>query len=169
MKILLFILALFAIGAIPAYASQILTVEDVGVSIVVPDDWKHDSTDTFGFLIRPEGEKNKKIRIHLTGHKGISPAEAVQHGLEKVNETREKKNHPPEIILSSEPLTTKSGIMGQKAEVGQQGSNRPSYLTRIYFTKENGRIFCTCIYHYGDMDFSREAEKKIIESLELTK
>lgn len=164
MKILLVALALFGAAAC-GMASQVISVGDVGVSIEIPDNWKQNDKDTFGVVVAPEEEKNKKIRIHLTEHKGIPAAEAVQRAAEKIDEIRREGGHTPEWVISSTPVTTESGISGQKAVVGQQGIDGPSYLNRYYFERADGRIFCVCVYHYADPKFSADSEQMIIATL----
>lgn len=168
MKHFLILTFLFASIAI-LKATQTFIVEDVGVSIRVPDNWKHDETDTFGYVLRPGSDARQKIRIHLTAHKNISPEEAVKRSAAKIKEIRNEKKHGPEDILSSTQVTTASGINGQKAIVGQQGIDGPPYLDRYYFEMPDGRIFCVCVYHYGDPTFSRNAGKIIMETLSLKK
>ena len=168
MRPILIFVFLFA-GAAILKATQTFTVEDVGVSIRVPDDWRHDETDTFGYVLRPINDTKRKIRIHLTAHKNISPEEAVKRSAEKIKEIRNERTHGPEDILSSKPLTTASSIKGQKAIVGQQGIDGPSYLDRYYFERPDGRIFCVCVYHFSDPTFSRDAEEVIMETLSFKK
>lgn len=168
MKALLVLLALFGVTSL-GIAAQIITVDDVGVSIEIPDDWMRSGKDTFGTVIAPKNEENKKIRIHLTAHKGIPPAEAVQRSAEKIQEIRNEKGQRPEQLISSTPITTKTEIEGQKAIVGQQGVLSAPYLNRYYFKRAGGRIFCVCVYHYGDPKFSSEAEQMIIATLSLKK
>jgi hypothetical protein len=127
-----------------------------------------DTKDTFGLVLAPPNEQHKKIRIHLTAHKGIRPEEAVQRSADKIDEIKKEAGHPPEQILSSNPIQTKSGIRGQKAIVGQQGIDGPPYLNRYFFERPDGRIFCVCVYHHGDLTFSNDAEQIIISSLCLT-
>lgn len=148
---------------------RILMLEDIGASIQVPDDWTVDSGDTFGHVIRPAGEEKVKVRIHLTSHKNVSSKEAVQSSADRIDEIRRERGHPPEQIISSSTIQTTSGIKGQKAVVGQQGIDGPPYLTRYYFEGRGGRIFCVCVYHYGDAAFSGKAERIIMETLALAK
>ena len=168
MKTFLVLHALFGATSV-GIAAQIITVDDVGVSIEIPDDWMRSEKDTFGTAIAPKGEENKKIRIHLTAHKGIPPAEAVQRSAEKIDEIRSERGHRPEHVISFTPITTETGISGQKAIVGQQGIDGPPYLNRYYFERPDGRIFCVCVYHYGDPRFSSDAEQMIIATLSLKK
>lgn len=166
MKSFLVLLAFFGATSL-CIAAQTITVGDVGVSIEVPDDWKQSEKDTFGTVIAPAKEENKKIRIHLTAHKGIPAAEAVQGSAEKIDEIRSDRGHRPEQVISSTPIMTQTGISGQKAVVGQQGIDGPPYLNRYYFERPDGRIFCVCVYHYGDPKFSSDAEQMIIATLSL--
>lgn len=168
MKTFLVLLGLFGATSF-CIAAQIITVDDVGVSIVIPDDWIRSEKDTFGTLIAPRGEENKKIRIHLTAHKGIPPAEAVQRSAEKIDEIRSERGHKPEQVISSTPLASETGISGQKAIVGQRGIDGPPYLNRYYFERPDGRIFCVCVYHYGDPKFSSDTEQMIVATLSLKK
>ena len=150
-------------------AAQTITVDDVGVSIEIPDDWKQSDKDTFGTVVSPASEDNKKIRIHLTAHKGIPAAEAVQRSAEKIEEIRNEKGQRPEQLVSSTPIRTKTGIEGQKAIIGHEGLLAAPYLNRYYFEQPDGRIFCVCVYHYGDPKFSADAEQMIIATLSLKK
>ena len=168
MKALFVLLALLGATSL-GIAAQIVTVDNVGVSIEIPDDWMRSEKDTFGTVIAPKGEENKKIRIHLTAHKGVPPAEAVQRSAEKIDEIRSERGHRPEQVISSTPITSETGISGQKAIVGQQGIDGPPYLNRYYFERSDGRIFCVCVYHYGDSKFSSDAEQMIIATLSLKK
>jgi hypothetical protein len=160
---------IFLTLSLPMQAAQTFTVSDVGITISMPDDWIHDAKDSFGFLIHPVKEERKKIRLHLTAHKGITAEEAVLRAVKKIKEIREKNKNGPEHLLGSVPVTTQSGIKGQKAILGTAGPKGPSYLDRYYFEKPDGKIFCVCVYHLGDVVFSRSAEKSIIETLIFTK
>lgn len=162
MKMLLALIASALLTTLSALAGQTLIAKDAGVSIVVPDNWIHDDSDQFGYVIRPKDQQKEKIRIHLTGHKGVSPAKAVELGATKVNEMR--KGRPPEEILLQTPVKTKSGLTGEAAEIS---NGKTSYLTRIYFEKPDGRIFCVCVYHYGDMKFVKDAKRRIVGSLQV--
>jgi len=168
MKSLLAILAFFGAAAF-GMAAQIISVDDVGVTIEIPDNWKQSDKDTFGVVVAPAIGGNKKIRIHLTEHKGIPAAEAVQRSSDIIDDIRKEKGQRPEHIVSSTPITTKTGIEGQKAIVGQQGVLGAPYLNRYYFERPDGRIFCVCVYHYGDPKFSADAEQMIIATLSLKK
>ncbi len=134
-------------------------------SINVPDNWTHDDADQFGYAIRPKNDQKEKIRIHLTAHNGVSPEKAIELGAAKVTEMRARKGLPPEEILSQKSIKTKSGLTGAAAEIAQSGEK--SYLTRIYVQRPDGRIFCLCIYHYGDMKFAKEAKNRILGSLRI--
>ena len=83
MKSCFVILALFG-TAVFATAAQMISVDDVGVSIEIPDSWKQSDKDTFGVVVSPASAGNKKIRIHLTAHKGIPAKEAVQRSAKKL-------------------------------------------------------------------------------------
>lgn len=137
------------------------TVSAEGFAITLPDAWTHDPTDTFGFLIRPAGEKQKKVRIHATGRTDASPVEAANFGTEKIREIRSLQKKPQETILSSTEIMTDSGITGYAMEVGGE----TSHLTRIYFKARNGNIVCVCIYHFGDKNFGAEARERVVRSL----
>jgi hypothetical protein len=151
------------------HAAQTFTVVDVGISISMPDDWIHDSKDSFGFLIHPANEDRKKIRLHYTEYKGISAEEAMLRAVEKIKKIREENKNDTEHLLGSVPITTKSGIKGQKATLGTAGVAGPSYLDRYYFEKPDGKIFCVCVYHLGDAAFAEASEKNIVETLKFTK
>ena len=166
MKVLCAILGLGFL-AMAARAGTTHHIPDSGVSVQFPDDWRHDSSDRFGYVIRFGDDKQRKIRIHLTNHKNISPAEAVERSAERIRIRREEQNHIPEIVLSSTPIITDSGIRGQSAEVGQQGENGPAYLTRVYFERPDKRIFCICIYHHGDKAFARQVRDSVVRTLRL--
>ncbi len=127
MKSPLYVLLLFvAVDALTA--AQTLVAEDVGVSIRVPDNWTRKTEDTFGLVFAPPGEQHKKIRIHLTAHKGIPPEEALQRSANKIDEFKKESGHTHEQVLSSTPLRTANGIKGQKAIVGHQGFDGPHTL-----------------------------------------
>ena len=165
MKMLPALIASTLLTMLPAFADQTLTARDVGVTINVPDNWIHDDADHFGYAIRPKDEQKENIRIHLTAHAGRSPEKAIELGAAKVNEIRARKGLPPEKILTQKPIKTKSGLAGAAAEIAQSGEK--SYLTRIYIQHPDGRIFCVCIYHYGDMKFAKEAKNRILGSLRI--
>ena len=164
----LILFALFAASSF-TFAPQTILVPDVGVSLRIPDDWKQNENDKFGIVICPATEEKKKIRIHLTAHKGMPAKEAVQRCLDKINEARIAKGQAPEAIISSTPITTRTGIAGQKAIFGQQDDLATAYLNRYYFERPDGRLFCVCVYHYGDLKFSADAERMIITGLTLKK
>ncbi len=165
MKLIRAILGLGFLAMAGVQAGTTHHVPDSGVSVQFPDDWCHDSSDKFGYVIRFGADKHRKIRIHLTGHKNLSPAEAVERSAERIRIKREEQNQIPEIILSSTPIVTDSGIRGQSAEVGQQGEDGPAYLTRIYFERPDGHILCICIYHYGDEAFAKQARDLAVKTL----
>ena len=165
MKKLLALTASTLLPILPAFTDQTLTDRDVGISIDVPDDWTHDQADQFGYAIRPKAEQKEKIRIHLTAHNGVSPEKAIDLGAAKVNEIRARRGLPPEKILSQKPIKTKSGLVGEAAEIAQSGEK--SYLTRIYIQRPDGTIFCVCIYHYGNMKFAKEAKSRILGSIRI--
>jgi hypothetical protein len=151
-------------------ASEIFTIDEIGASVSFPNGWKHDTDDTFGFLIRPPDKDGKgKIRIHATEYKGISPEKAVERSVEKVNEIRKDQKLHSERLFGSTPITTQSGIKGQKAIIGPEGSDSKPYLNRYYFQKPDGSIFCICVYFFGNLSFAKQSEESIIESLRLTK
>lgn len=155
--------AVLAAGTPLARADHKLTTPEHGFALTVPDAWRHDPSDTFGFLIRPAGDRQKKIRIHPTGHKDVPPDEAARLGAEKIREVRTRQKQRQEAILSSEELVTDSGLKGHAVEVGDEGGS--SHLTRIYFQSGDGRIICVCIYHYGDTDFRTEARERVVRTL----
>jgi hypothetical protein len=92
--------------------------------------WGQSDKDTFGVAISRESEENKKIRIHLTAHKGIPPKEAVQRSAKKIDEIRKEKGHRHKQVMSCTSIETATGITGQKAIVAQQGIGGPPYLNR---------------------------------------
>ncbi|MEY4483165.1 MAG: hypothetical protein RL693_617 [Verrucomicrobiota bacterium] len=151
-------------------ASEKFTVSAAGVSITFPDGWQHDAEDTFGFVIQPptQNTKPKRVRIHMTAHQGITLEAAIQKGFNRGNELREKNKHPPEKLIRSTPVTTRSGIKGQKATIGDESANGNAYLNRYYFLKLDGSIFCVCVYYYGDAVFEKQVEESIFESLAFT-
>lgn len=148
------------------HATQVITAGEAGVTIEVPDDWKVNENDPLGLAMAPAQEKHKKLRLHLTAYKGVSAEEALQRSAQRIGEFKKAKNQRPEHILSITPVTTKSGIRGQKAVVSDQGQ---PYLDRYYFERPDGRIFCVCVYHYGDSEFSEKSEKMILFTLSLMK
>ena len=165
-----FAILILLLGFMPLLrADQAFVVENLGVLVTMPNGWTHDESDKFGFVLHPLNDNKRKIRIHLTSHKNISPSQAVIHASEIVNKRKSEINRGSEVILSSTPVVTKSGINGQRAVVGQQGPEGPSYLDRYYFEMSDGRIFCVCVYHYGDMRFSKMAGANIMETLFLNK
>lgn len=166
MKILLVFLMGSVISVSVSLADQTLNIEDVGVSVVVPDDWRHDETDSFGYLIRPEGEEYKKVRLHLVGDRSRTPEESARNGMDRGNALRAKENLPLERILSSAPVVTESGIKGVKVEVGSQRTDATSYIAKMYLQKTDGHVFCVCIYHYGDSVFLEKAEAIILKTME---
>jgi len=145
--------------------SQAFIVEDIGVLITMPNTWQYDETDSFGYVLRPLNDNKRKIRIHLTDHKNIPLDEAVRRASANVNKTRKGKEYGFESILSSEPFTTASGITGRKAVIGNQGVDGPSYLDRYYFQMLDGRVFCVCVYHYGNLRFSKNVQEVIMNTL----
>lgn len=169
MKFTTIILCFLAL-LIPLSASEKFTISAAGVTITFPDGWKHDTEDTFGFVIKPptQNTKPKRIRIHTTIHQGITLEAAIQKGINRVNELGEKKKQPPEKLIRSTPITTRSGIKGQKATIGDESTDGNAYLNRYYFLKPDGSIFCVCVYFYRDPIFEKQAEETIIESLALT-
>jgi hypothetical protein len=168
MKLFLQLVFIFALPLLMP-AAQIFSVNEVGITISMPDDWIHDANDSFGFLIRPSKEERKKIRLHDTQHKNISAEEAVLRAVEMIKKTREKNEVEPEYLLGSSPVITKSGIKGHKAILGTAGLTGPSYLHRYYFEKPDGKIFCACVYHLGDAAFAESSEKNILETLKFAK
>lgn len=164
------LLVLFAVVSTLAFAhaAQVITAKEAGVTIEVPDNWKINENASFGIAVAPAQEKHKKLRLHLTAHKGVSAEEALQRSAQKIGEFKKASNQRPESILSVTPVTAKSGIRGQKAAVCQQGNSKP-YLDRYYFERPDGRIFCVCVYHYGDSEFSEKSEKMILFTLSLMK
>lgn len=164
-----FLPALFFLLATVSFlpAGQMVTFPEVGAQMIVPDDFQVDASESFGLVLRPEGEKNKKVRVHLTAQKNVTPSEAVSRGAEIVNERRQKQKLPPEKILAREPLTTKSGLHGEAATVGWERSPDEPYLTRCYFPNADGRIFCVCIYHWGDKLFARRMMRDVLPTLRL--
>lgn len=154
----------------PLIAAEKFSVKAAGVSIIMPDGWKHDAEDTFGFVIQPptQNTKPKRVRIHMTVHQGITPEAAIQKGVNHINEIKGRTKQPPEKAIRSTPVTTRSGIKGQKATIGDESADGNAYLNRYYFLKPDGTIFCVCVYFYRDPIFEKEAEESIIESLTLT-
>lgn len=154
----------------PLLAAEKFGVKDTGVSITFPDDWKHDAEDTFGFVIQPptQNTKPKRVRIHMTVYQGITLEAAIQKEINHINELRAKQKQPPEKVIRSTPVTTRSGIKGQKATIGDESADGHAYLNRYYFLKPDGTIFCVCVYFYRDPVFEKLAEERILESLTLT-
>lgn len=146
-------------------AGQIVKFEAVGAQMEVPDDFQIDASDRFGTVLRPEGAKSQKVRVHLTSQKNVTPSEAIIRGSETVDEWRQKKKLPPEKILPRESLTTRSGLRGEAAVVGWERSPDAPYLTRCYFPNADGRIFCVCIYHWGEEDFIRTMMRDVLPTL----
>lgn len=148
-----------------ARSDHTLQAAGTGFAITVPDGWKHDPSDTFGFLIRPEEENRKKMRIHPTGSRDLPPEEAARLSAAKIREIRAQQNKRQEAIIASEPLVTDSGLSGHVMEIGDEGAQGSSYLTRIYFAAADGRIICVCIYHFGDKEFAAAARECVVRSL----
>jgi len=162
------LVAWLLVGVCPLRADETFAVKDVGVSITFPDGWRHDDTDHFGFLIHPPGDVRQKVRIHLTGHKGQTLEEAILKASEKVNGDKKNSNRPPEKILHSEPVVTKSGIPGRVASIAPDARDSTPYLDRYYFLKPDGDIFCVCVYLYDDPEFGKRCRGLILDTLTLT-
>lgn len=146
-------------------------VVEVGAKIVFPEEWEHDAKDTFwGFVILPPASdgKFKKIRINVTAYEDIPLAAAVPLEINHANAIWAKQKLPPEKLIASTPVTTRSGIKGQKATIGNESPDGHAYLNRYYFIKPHGSIFCISVYFDGDQTFEKQAEESILESLTFT-
>lgn len=163
----LFFLPLFLATTAPA--EQTFQIPTLALSLRLPDGWTHDEKDQFGYVIHPVGDQRHKARIHLTAYKNCTLQEALQKSADSVAKMRRERGHPPEYILSTTPLTTKSGLKGLQQIIGDTKAISSAYLQRNYFQKSDGTIFCVCVYFFGDNTFAKECETSIINSLRPTK
>lgn len=139
--------------------------EEVGVSLVLPDDWVRGRKGELGILILPHNGANEKIRIHPTIYRKVAVEQALLDSVVKVNAMRKQEGQPLEKIFGSTPIVTKSGISGQKAGIGPDQENARPYVNRYYFLKPDGSIFCVGVYFYGDEAFEKLCEKAIVDTL----
>lgn len=139
--------------------------EEVGVSLVLPDDWVRGKKGELGILILPRNGANEKIRIHPTIYRKVTAEQAILDSVVKVNAMRKREGQPPERIFESAPIVTKSGIPGQKAAIGPDKENAKPYVSRYYFLKPDGSVFCIGVYFYGDEAFEKLCEKAIVDTL----
>ncbi len=166
-KLLLPVLLTFFISLSWAFAGKHV-VKEVGVSLTLPDIWKHIAEDRFGYLIRREPEDPKKrgprIRIHNMGFEKVSLQEAVKRGLDKINANKHKQGIYKETLERAEEFTTASGIKGIRAVIGPG----EDYLDRNYFIRPDGTIFCVCLYKaYQRPDLTEEGREAIQKTLKL--
>ncbi len=140
-------------------------IDSPDVTISLPDGFRHDTEDDFGYVIVPPGKKvRQKLRIHYTGVKGLPPGEAATQAIERINKWRSKSGQPPETVIFSKPVETASGLKGQQVRVG---SSPEGYLDHYYFADPSGRIICVCVYYYGKIAFAEAMQQAIIDSFSL--
>lgn len=157
--VLLFFSCLGLLPAVP------FVVESPAVTITLPDGFRHDEKDTFGYVIVPPGaDQRQKLRIHYTGSRSTSPGEASQQSIERINQRRAKDGLPPEAVIFSKAFKTASGIPGQQVRVG---TSPEGYLDHYYFVAPSGRIVCVCVYYYGDTAFAGAMHRAIMDSFAL--
>lgn len=137
-------------------------VDSPAVTITLPDGFRRNEKDTFGYVIVPPGaNQRQKLRIHYTGSHGVSPGEASQQSIDRINQRRAKDGRPPEVVIFSKPVKTASGLPGQQVRVG---SSPEGYLDHYYFVAPSGRIICVCVYYYGDTAFAGAMNRAILDS-----
>ncbi|CAN5676551.1 hypothetical protein BH09VER1_BH09VER1_02420 [soil metagenome] len=154
---------------LPYTATEVRMVREVGVSLRFPVGWRHEEKDKFGYVMKPFGEGRQKVRIHFTGYKDCTPAEAARRAEESIAKKRADQKMPQEEIRSTTPIETKSGLKGVRVTVANEKSAAAPYLYRCYFRKPDGAIFCVCLYSFGDEGFAKEGEEIIVNSLKLVK
>lgn len=165
MKIAFWILSAVAAATAPVFAKTFV-YPDAGVRITVPSHWIHDPADAFGYVIRdPLAKSELKIRIHLSSPRFKSAADAVEGTLSHINQSRTSAGRPPEKLLYSEPVVTKSGIPGVKAAHGSDPQSTLPYIIHYYFENPAKRVFCVCLYVDSDPGVAKAYEKILLDSL----
>lgn len=138
--------------------------------ITMPAGWVRDEENGqgYGLLLKERLEDQRKIRLHNAKaneeHLGLEAYAKTQWVW--TNEKRKERTHPPEGIVSSTPIETKSGLKGWRLVVSNS-EGQPGYLARCYFSTGETSMLCACVYFYGDEDFARKSERLIIAKLRL--
>lgn len=157
----LLILGLAGILA-PWAAADVHRIEEVGVELAVPADWRHDASDDFGYVIRPPSPAHpqQKVRVHNTSHQAATALEASRLAQEKINKGRDEKDWRYQRIIDEKEIRTASGLAGCRSSV-------EAYLHRYYFQRPDGSFFCVCVYHRNNPAFAGTAEEWILKTLRL--
>jgi hypothetical protein len=159
---------LFLLLSTAAVASENFRIKEFGISITTPDGWIHDKGDTFGYVLRdPAAKHHEKIRVHLSRKDATSVQGAGKLALKSINESRAKDGHPLEVVLSSGPVKTQSGIKGWRSAHGFASNSNP-YIVHYFFQHPDGRTFCVCAYVSYDPKLERDYGNIILQTLKFT-
>lgn len=150
-----------------------------GITLTVPDGWTHNEEDHFGFgfvLVPPTDQqdhnKNRKIRVHISRHKGKDLAEELERGIEFATQKAPKwgSSNDRKNFLGSSEVRTETGIPGLKGTFGYKQDGVIRYtVNKYYFRNSADQIICVCAYIFGPQDLAEEYEKIILGSLRLLK
>jgi hypothetical protein len=143
-----------------------VTFTPFDTSITTPNGWIYDRSDTFGFVMRDQAAKhNQKIRVHFAESDATSVRDAAKLALKSINEIRAKRGQPLEVILSSGPVRTRSGINGWRSAHGFKGNSDP-YIVHYFFQRSDGRILCVCAYLGYDPKVEKDYNDIILQTFD---
>lgn len=168
----LVLLILLAPSPLPA---ETFPMPQLGISLTVPDGWTHDEKDQFGFVLVPPADqqtpnKNRKIRVHISGQKGQNFAEELERSIDSVTKRSPKwgSSNDRKNFLGSTEVHTKTGLSGLKGTFGYQEDGVLRYtINKYYFRNSSGQIICVCAYVFGPEAVAQEYEHIILNSLRL--
>jgi len=163
------VVAMALVVLAPGVRAARVEAAEFGVSLVVPDGWKQDAEDHFGFvLVDPKSpQKGRKIRIHFTEGKAATPKDQAALSLAVINQRRKERGEPPEIIRHEKAVATRSGLKGYLAAHGFAPEKKP-YINHYYFALPSGRMICVCVYlSRADAKTEATLEKQVLDTLEL--
>lgn len=148
-----------------------------GITLTVPDGWTHKEEDHFGFVLVPPADQQnsneiRKIRAHISRHKGKDLADELEQGIEIATQKAPKwgSSNDRKNFLGSSEVRTETGIPGLKGTFGYKENGTIRYtVNKYYFKNSAGQIICVCAYVFGPKDLAEEYEKIVLGSLRLLK
>ncbi|MEM6886151.1 MAG: hypothetical protein AAF571_14075 [Verrucomicrobiota bacterium] len=150
-------------------------VDDLKVSLTVPDDWKYDPDSSFGYTIIAPG-KSRGLRIHT---KSPSDKDLVSALNTMIQNFEWNSTHPTKNPISSQRVIAveavkdsqgKEGFRVTTGLIGGEDRNHKVLYPNVYhylFINSDMRPICICLYTSSGITESEEADQMILTSLKI--
>jgi len=150
------------------------SVEDLKVSITVPDEWKHNSEDSFGYAITASG-KSTSLRIHAKGAEKSdlwATLNQVIQNFEYRSSTTDKEWTELRVIevVPVKDSQEKKGFRVTTGNVAGKNIRNKILIPNVYhylFINSDGIPVCVCLYASSGIKDPDEADKFILTTLKI--